>query len=134
MILVIAWKYSSEEDTKAEISAIISAGVDNLEICSIKESQIAEECTTYSSRKILSKFEIALKSGQTASGHQYLGSTLVKALKVSSKGTEYWYVATEYEGIPGKLYLVKIEIISPSYFRHTSNGYVLPDSFRYIFN
>ena len=133
-VVVIAWKFSNEANTEAEISTIISGGIEKLEICPIKENHIVVKCTTYSSAKTLSKFEIALKGGQPVSGREHLGTTLESALKVSSKGAEYWYVATVHEGIPEKLYLSKIELISPSKFRHTSNRYVLPDSFRYIFN
>lgn len=132
-VLVVAWQYSNEANTETEMKAIISAGVDNLEVCSIKGGHIMGDCRAFSSTIILSKFEIALKGGSPGSGQEHLGVNFENALKISSKGIEYWYVATEYHGISDKLYLSKVELISPSYFSYTPNRYVLPDSFTYIF-
>jgi len=133
-IAIVAWQYSNEANTAAEISTIISAGVDDIEICSINGKHIVDDCTTYSSKQVLRKFEIALKGGHSVSGQEYLDTALENALKVSSGGIDYWYIAIEYDGLPDKLYLVKIELVPPSNFRHTPNRYILPDSYRYIFN
>ena len=133
-VLVVALQYSNEANTAAEIEEIISAGVGNLEICSIKGEHITEDCSKYSSTIVLEKFIIALKGGRPTSGSEHLGTTLERALKISSQGIEYWYIAIEYEGIPDKLYLSKIELISPTYFSYTPNRYVLPDNFSYIFS